>query len=232
MKPLTKLACFGIFVGSLAFGSPALAQTTTSPPPVQVKTSEDPSAVPDLLFAAMKAKHANGISLLFVPEGRLVAIDKPKDGQGFSKTRMFTGDAFAQAIAGAAGSDYRELMPNKTVQVTGDLALVSGRYTFYVGDKFSHCGTNAFHLISTAAGWKILTLDSTLEFQCEAELKAVVIMATPANPADVGTLNGIIKAFYETISGPKGQPRQWSRDRGLYVPGVRFIELSRPQGVV
>jgi hypothetical protein len=42
-------------------------------------------------------------------------------------------------------------------------------------------------------------------------------------PQDVATLNGIISAFYDVVSGPAGQPRQWSRDSTLYVPGVLFI---------
>lgn len=46
-------------------------------------------------------------------------------------------------------------------------------------------------------------------------------------PEDVGTLDGIMKAFYDVISGPPGQPRQWSRDRSLYIPNVRFVSLSR-----
>ena len=46
-------------------------------------------------------------------------------------------------------------------------------------------------------------------------------------PEDVGTLDGIMKAFYDVISGPAGQPRQWSRDRSLYVPNVRFVSLSK-----
>jgi hypothetical protein len=44
---------------------------------------------------------------------------------------------------------------------------------------------------------------------------------------DVGTLDGIMKAFYEVISGPKGQPREWSRDRTLYIPGVRFVSTVK-----
>jgi hypothetical protein len=28
------------------------------------------------------------------------------------------------------------------------------------------------------------------------------------------------------ISGPAGQPRQWSRDRSLYIPHVQFVSLS------
>jgi len=37
-------------------------------------------------------------------------------------------------------------------------------------------------------------------------------------PADVSTLDGLIAAYYDVISGPAGQPRQWSRDRTLYIP--------------
>ena len=47
-----------------------------------------------------------------------------------------------------------------------------------------------------------------------------------AKPEDVGTLDGIIKAFYDVISGPAGQPRQWSRDRSLYIPEIRFVAMS------
>lgn len=43
---------------------------------------------------------------------------------------------------------------------------------------------------------------------------------------DVATIDGIMKAFYEVISGPAGQPRQWSRDRTLYIPDIRFVAMS------
>lgn len=45
-------------------------------------------------------------------------------------------------------------------------------------------------------------------------------------PEDVATMDGIINAFYEVISGPAGQPRQWARDRTLYIPGIRFVIMS------
>jgi hypothetical protein len=51
-------------------------------------------------------------------------------------------------------------------------------------------------------------------------------------PEDVSTLDGIMKAFYEVISRPKGQPRQWSRDRTLYIPGVRFVSTGKEKGKV
>jgi len=49
---------------------------------------------------------------------------------------------------------------------------------------------------------------------------------TTARAEDVGTIDGIMKAFYDVISGPAGQPRQWSRDRTLYIPDIRFVAMS------
>lgn len=36
-----------------------------------------------------------------------------------------------------------------------------------------------------------------------------------------------MKAFYDVISGPAGQPRQWARDRSLYIPDVRFVSVDK-----
>src|SRR2546422_7721141 len=49
----------------------------------------------------------------------------------------------------------------------------------------------------------------------------VAVPTIPPRPEDVASVNGVIKAFYEVISGPAGQPRPWARDRSLYIPGVR-----------
>jgi hypothetical protein len=190
------------------------------------------SKIPDRLFAAMRAKSFEEIRAVFTPEGQLVAIDKPRDGKGVSKTRVFTAESFAKTISEVKGADFIEKMPNKDVKIAGDLAIVSGRYTFHVGDKFSHCGTNTFNLVRTEAGWKIANGASTLEFQCERDLKAIEIAPVEANPADVSTIDGIIKAFYETISGGKGVARQWSRDRTLYTPDARFVAMSERDGKI
>lgn len=52
----------------------------------------------------------------------------------------------------------------------------------------------------------------------------------PARPADVATIDAIIHAFYDVISGPAGQPREWARDRTLYIPGVKFVAMSVQNG--
>lgn len=56
--------------------------------------------------------------------------------------------------------------------------------------------------------------------------KQVDVPTISARPEDVSTLDGIMKAFYDVISGPAGQPRQWSRDRTLYISDIRFVAMA------
>ena len=59
---------------------------------------------------------------------------------------------------------------------------------------------------------------------------AAALAQTPARADDVRTIDGMIHAFYDVISGPAGQPRQWGRDSTLYIPGVRFVAMSVRDG--
>ncbi|MDX6696442.1 MAG: hypothetical protein QOF02_4045 [Blastocatellia bacterium] len=158
-----------LLIFALAVCAPATAQTAAKNDAKQSSvgaTKQEASAVVNKLFEAMRAKDAAAIRALFTPEGQLVAIDKPRTGEGLSTTRVFTADAFAKAIAEAKAPEFIEKMSEPKVEIFGDMALVYGRYTFHVGDKFSHCGTNSFHLVRTIDGWKIANAASTLEFDC------------------------------------------------------------------
>jgi hypothetical protein len=46
-----------------------------------------------------------------------------------------------------------------------------------------------------------------------------------ARAEDVNTIEGIVKASYETISGGIGVPRQWGRDRTLFDPNSRSVAV-------
>lgn len=52
------------------------------------------------------------------------------------------------------------------------------------------------------------------------------------NAADVSSVDAIIAALYDTISGPAGKERDWDRMRSLFVPGARLMPTSpvRPAG--
>ena len=49
-----------------------------------------------------------------------------------------------------------------------------------------------------------------------------------ANPSDVASIDAIIGAVYDSISGPAGQKRDWERERSLYYPGARLIPTAKP----
>src|SRR5512137_2639171 len=53
--------------------------------------------------------------------------------------------------------------------------------------------------------------------------------ATPAaaRPNDVDSIEHIIGAVYDVISGPAGTPRDWDRFRSLFYPGARLIPTRR-----
>lgn len=53
---------------------------------------------------------------------------------------------------------------------------------------------------------------------------AAATPATPAaRPADVASIDAILKAAYDVISAPKGHQRDWTRLRSLFAPGARLI---------
>jgi hypothetical protein len=47
----------------------------------------------------------------------------------------------------------------------------------------------------------------------------------PTSTVDVNSVEAIIHASYDVISGPAGQPRDWERFRSLYVAGARLMPV-------
>lgn len=61
----------------------------------------------------------------------------------------------------------------------------------------------------------------------------VILSTPPANPADVASIEAIVAALYDVISGPAGQARDWTRMRSLFIPGGRLMPTGvRPGGAV
>jgi hypothetical protein len=56
---------------------------------------------------------------------------------------------------------------------------------------------------------------------------AAPVTTPPADPADVASVDAILRALYDVISGPAGQRRNWDRMRSLFVPGARLIPTGR-----
>lgn len=74
-------------------------------------------------------------------------------------------------------------------------------------------------------------------FAWVAAAAALLLLPAPgaaqtADPADVASVDAIIAALYDVISGPAGQARDWDRFRSLFIPdGARLVPTGRgPQG--
>ncbi|MDX1531866.1 MAG: hypothetical protein R3362_10105 [Rhodothermales bacterium] len=71
--------------------------------------------------------------------------------------------------------------------------------------------------------------------RCGALLILTVIMSAahaqddppaPAAPADVASIDAIVTALYDVISGPAGEERDWGRMRSLFAPDARLIPVG------
>ena len=51
-----------------------------------------------------------------------------------------------------------------------------------------------------------------------------------ANPSDVASIDAIITAAYDVISGPADKKRDWARERSLFFPGARLIPTAVEAG--
>jgi len=56
---------------------------------------------------------------------------------------------------------YDERITFDLVKIDGELAMVWASYKFYLGEKFSHCGVDAFQLVKINNDWKIQYLIDT-----------------------------------------------------------------------
>ena len=63
--------------------------------------------------------------------------------------------------------------------------------------------------------------------QANAQEKTAAPSVPAANASDVASLDAIINAAYDTISGPAGKKRDWNRMRSLFIPGARLIPVGK-----
>lgn len=64
----------------------------------------------------------------------------------------------------------------------------------------------------------ILFLLVTIQVKSYSQIDSVV-----ANPKDVESIDAIMKALYDVISGPAGEVRNWIRMRALFLPEAKMI---------
>jgi len=57
-----------------------------------------------------------------------------------------------------------------------------------------------------------------------------MLQTHPADPHDVESIDAIIGAAYDVISGPAGMKRDWNRERSLFYPGAQIVPTASLPG--
>lgn len=133
----------------------AVSMTVPTAAAAQTADHDAAYAVITRLFDAMRVRDTATMRASFAAGASL---------QSVSATGIWT-DAIDQWIGGVAGAPaglvLDERLANEVVQVSGDLASVWVDYWFFAGERFSHCGVNAFVLVRTEGAWRIISVADT-----------------------------------------------------------------------
>lgn len=139
----------------------AIALTALAPAPARAQaTAEDSArAVIVRLFDGMRAGDSAAVRALFAPGARLqTALVRP---DGTPVLREDSVDTFVRAVGGPHEFTWDERVDAWHVRIDGPLAVVTVDYSFYAGERFSHCGIDAFQLFRGPEGWKVFQLTDT-----------------------------------------------------------------------
>ena len=116
------------------------------------------------LFDAYRVGDSARVAAVFTPEAKLQTIHKDKSGT------VIISDPFPiQKLTSYIGKGLSEVHDERLwdTQIFYDdfMATVWTRYAFYLGKKFTHCGTEAINLRKVEGAWKIFYLADTRQLE-------------------------------------------------------------------
>lgn len=113
----------------------------------------------DKLFDGMRAGDSSAVSKVFLPNATMQSISKDREGN----TRLSSGSlaAFKTAVGSPHDQVWDERVANIKINVDGDMATAWVPYSFYLEEKFSHCGVNSFLFIRSEKGWRAMSITDT-----------------------------------------------------------------------
>ncbi|MFT4603493.1 MAG: hypothetical protein ACI9W4_000207 [Rhodothermales bacterium] len=140
-----------LLVASMGLCFPVMAQTD----------SQQVEQVARDVLAAVSAKDSTAFMNLMMPGARAYSVFE-------QAVRFGNVEVEASGLAqGGAQPPFLERMWDPTVMVTNDLAVVWTPYDFWIGDQFSHCGTDVLTILRTAKGWRVAAIAYNIVNDCE-----------------------------------------------------------------
>ena len=148
--------------------TPAKKATTNNPE--LEKEKQAVIKVIQTMFDGMRAGDSTMVRSAFYKNATMLSTFRNRQQQ----PKIHKGDLekFLVAVGTPHEEVWDERIKSYEVKIDATLATAWTEYAFYLGDKFSHCGVNAFHLFKSEEGWKIFHLaDTRRKSSCEESKK-------------------------------------------------------------
>ncbi|WP_018127586.1 nuclear transport factor 2 family protein [Balneola vulgaris] len=123
----------------------------------------------NILFDGMRTSDSSMVSSVFLSNASMQTV--VEDENGISQLRSGSLPQFLKAVGTPKNTIWDERIANVEIKIDGALAMAWVPYSFYAGDRFSHCGVNQLQFIKKDGAWKIFTIvDTRRPTNCIADL--------------------------------------------------------------
>jgi uncharacterized protein YecT (DUF1311 family) len=107
----------------------------------------------DALFEAMMEKDTAALRTLMHPRAQIISIAP-------TGTAVRSADEWIRGLS-RSQDELIERMWDPEVRIDGDMATLWAPYDFHLGERFSHCGMDAFQFVREGGAWKMITVTFT-----------------------------------------------------------------------
>jgi len=129
--------------------------------PTQGQTDQEAvKEVISRLFNGMEKGDSAKVHSAFADQVTMATVLRDKNNEPAIRNENSIA-AFLKAVGTPHPDIWYEEIWDVKIQIDGDFAQAWCDYAFYIGNKFSHCGVDAFHLHKGKEGWKIFHLADT-----------------------------------------------------------------------
>lgn len=115
-------------------------------------------------FDALAAGDTLILQDLCVDEMTLMTTYSDKEGVPHYVNEDF--QSFLQSVGKPHKEKWEERISDIVLYIDRNIAQAWMNYSFFLDDKFSHCGVNAFLFVKTPDGWKISNITDSRRRSC------------------------------------------------------------------
>jgi hypothetical protein len=164
MKNMRQIFLFFLLITT---ANPTFGQKSKPSEEVAVK------AAIDQLFEGMRTMDSLKIRAVIYSKATLKTAFVDENGN--PKLHSESIEDFIKSVGSSHKGIYDEKIWSYDIKIDGGLATAWTEYSFYLDKELLHCGVNAFELLKSDKGWKIIDITDTRRTDnCKAEPKYVI----------------------------------------------------------